>query len=134
VLPSPITATFLDSPAKASPAVSVWQLGLAAENSLPFHAPFAHIVAGLGRFSFPWAADLGDLFHGWGLSQMNVRMLSPLDAVQYRHVMLHAYRHAADAFTSTLQERAAEPLSWWANRLGMEILEITSPWEMESGK
>ena len=65
---------------------------------------------------------------------MNVHMLSPLDAVQYRHVMLHAYRHAADAFTSTLQERAAEPLSWWANRLGMEILEITSPWEMESGK
>lgn len=73
---------------------------------------------GLGRLSFLWAADLGDLFHGWGLSQMNVHMLSPLDAVQYRHVMLHAYGHAADAFTSTPQERAAEPLSWWANRLG----------------
>jgi hypothetical protein len=49
---------------------------------------------------------------------MNVHMLSPSDAVQYRHVMLHAYRHAADAFTSTPQERAAESLSWWANRLG----------------
>jgi ribosomal protein S18 acetylase RimI-like enzyme len=75
-------------------------------------------MAGLGRLSCLWAADRGDLFHGWGLLQMNVHMLSPRDAAQYRQVMLHAYGHAADAFTSTPQERAAEPLSWWANRLG----------------
>jgi hypothetical protein len=37
-LPSPITATFLDSPVQGLPTGSVWQLGLAAENSLPFPA------------------------------------------------------------------------------------------------
>jgi hypothetical protein len=31
--------------------------------------------------------------------------------------MLHAYEHAADAFTSTAEERAAEPLSWWEKRI-----------------
>jgi RimJ/RimL family protein N-acetyltransferase len=31
--------------------------------------------------------------------------------------MLHAYEHAADAFTSTVEERAAEPESWWAQRI-----------------
>jgi hypothetical protein len=61
-------------------------------------------MAGLGRMSCLWAADRGDLFHGWGLSQMHVPMLSPLDAVQYRHVMLHAYGHAADAFCLPLSE------------------------------
>jgi RimJ/RimL family protein N-acetyltransferase len=31
--------------------------------------------------------------------------------------MLEAYAHAADAFTSTAQERAQEPLSWWEERI-----------------
>ena len=31
--------------------------------------------------------------------------------------MLHAYEHAADSFTSTPEERAAEPDSWWVNRI-----------------
>ena len=31
--------------------------------------------------------------------------------------MLHAYEAAGDAFTSTAQERAAEPESWWVRRL-----------------
>ena len=31
--------------------------------------------------------------------------------------MLHAYEHAADSFTSTPEERAAEPESWWVNRI-----------------
>ena len=31
--------------------------------------------------------------------------------------MLEAYARAPDAFTSTLDERAAEPLSWWARRV-----------------
>ena len=61
-------------------------------------------MAGLGRLSCLWAADLGDVFHGWDLSQMNVHMLSPLDAVQYRYVMLHAYWQAADAICLPLSE------------------------------
>ncbi len=31
--------------------------------------------------------------------------------------MLHAYEHAADAFTSTPQERAQEPDDWWIRRV-----------------
>ena len=31
--------------------------------------------------------------------------------------MLHAYESAPDAFTSTPDERAAEPESWWVNRI-----------------
>ena len=31
--------------------------------------------------------------------------------------MLHAYAAAADAFTSTPEERAAEPESWWISRI-----------------
>jgi ribosomal protein S18 acetylase RimI-like enzyme len=30
--------------------------------------------------------------------------------------MLHGYAHAADAFTSTPEERAVMPLSWWVKR------------------
>ena len=39
------------------------------------------------------------------------------DAERYRALMLHAYTAAADAFTSTADERAAEPASWWAARI-----------------
>ena len=31
--------------------------------------------------------------------------------------MLHAYEAAADAFTSTAEERASEPMSWWVTRI-----------------
>ena len=31
--------------------------------------------------------------------------------------MLHAYEHAADAFTSTPEERAREPEEWWVKRI-----------------
>jgi ribosomal protein S18 acetylase RimI-like enzyme len=48
---------------------------------------------------------------------MNIVVLSASDAPQYRAVMLHAYEHAADSFTSTPEERAAEPESWWVNRI-----------------
>jgi len=37
--------------------------------------------------------------------------------MEYRSLMLHAYEHAADAFTSTREERAAQPDSWWVNRI-----------------
>ena len=35
----------------------------------------------------------------------------------YRSLMLEAYEFAADAFTSTADERAAEPESFWATRI-----------------
>jgi len=38
-------------------------------------------------------------------------------APSYRALMLEAYVEAADAFTSTAQEREAEPMSWWAQRI-----------------
>ena len=48
---------------------------------------------------------------------MRVIRLSATDATAYRSLMLHAYEHEADAFTSTAEERAAEPLSWWEKRI-----------------
>jgi len=48
---------------------------------------------------------------------MHVIRLRAADAAEYRSLMLHGYEHAADAFTTTAQERAAEPLAWWENRI-----------------
>ena len=48
---------------------------------------------------------------------MHVTRLVATDAARYRQLMLHAYEVAADAFTSTPDERAAEPDSWWMNRI-----------------
>jgi RimJ/RimL family protein N-acetyltransferase len=48
---------------------------------------------------------------------MRIAALTAADALQYRELMLEAYVQAADAFTSTAEERAKEPLSWWANRI-----------------
>lgn len=48
---------------------------------------------------------------------MRTAALTAEDAPQYRELMLEAYVQAADAFTSTAEERAKEPLSWWVNRI-----------------
>ena len=48
---------------------------------------------------------------------MRIALLQPSDAPQYRALMLQAYELAADAFTSTAGERAAEPEAWWVNRI-----------------
>ena len=48
---------------------------------------------------------------------MHVALLQPTDAPQYRALMLQAYELAADAFTSTAGERAAEPESFWVKRI-----------------
>ncbi|WP_298827086.1 GNAT family N-acetyltransferase [uncultured Piscinibacter sp.] len=48
---------------------------------------------------------------------MRISALTANDALQYRELMLEAYVQAADAFTSTAEERAKEPLSWWVNRI-----------------
>ncbi|PUE09398.1 hypothetical protein B9Z51_11020 [Limnohabitans sp. T6-5] len=48
---------------------------------------------------------------------MQITRLTPADAIAYKALMLHAYEHAADSFTSTPQERALQPDSWWINRI-----------------
>ena len=46
-----------------------------------------------------------------------VRRLVPDDAPAYRALMLDALRNHPDAFTSSAEERAAQPTDWWAWRL-----------------
>ena len=48
---------------------------------------------------------------------MHFAALSASDAGPYKALMLHGYEHAADAFTSTPEERAKEPDEWWVARL-----------------
>ena len=48
---------------------------------------------------------------------MHVARLAASDVPRYRALMLHAYEAASDAFTSTAEERAAEPESWWLKRV-----------------
>lgn len=48
---------------------------------------------------------------------MRVALLTTSDAPRYRDLMLEAYAQAADAFTSTAAERAAEPPGWWEQRI-----------------
>jgi RimJ/RimL family protein N-acetyltransferase len=49
---------------------------------------------------------------------MTIRRLIPEDVPEYRQLMLEAYERHPDAFTSTVSERAALPMSWWESRLG----------------
>jgi ribosomal protein S18 acetylase RimI-like enzyme len=48
---------------------------------------------------------------------VGVAVLVSADAARYRALMLEAYAQAPDAFTSTPQEREAEPESWWVRRI-----------------
>jgi ribosomal protein S18 acetylase RimI-like enzyme/ketosteroid isomerase-like protein len=48
---------------------------------------------------------------------MHIALLQAADAVRYRGLMLQAYALAADAFTSTPEERAAEPEVFWVRRI-----------------
>lgn len=48
---------------------------------------------------------------------MNVQRLFPQHAPAYRALMLEAYAAHPDAFTSTVAERSALPMSWWEARL-----------------
>jgi GNAT superfamily N-acetyltransferase len=48
---------------------------------------------------------------------MHVTLLQASHAERYRSLMLEAYVQAADAFTSTAEERAAEPPAFWVKRI-----------------
>jgi RimJ/RimL family protein N-acetyltransferase len=48
---------------------------------------------------------------------VKIHRLQPSDAGAYRALMLEAYAAHPEAFTSSVAERAALPLSWWQTRL-----------------
>jgi GNAT superfamily N-acetyltransferase len=48
---------------------------------------------------------------------MHIARLQASDAAKYRALMLEAYENAPDAFTSTPEERAAEPEAFWVRRI-----------------
>jgi RimJ/RimL family protein N-acetyltransferase len=48
---------------------------------------------------------------------VTVTVLAASDAAPYNALMLHAYEHAADAFTSTPEERAKESDEWWVKHI-----------------
>lgn len=50
-------------------------------------------------------------------SAFKIERLQARHAAAYRNLMLDAYTRHPEAFTSSTEERAALPLSWWENRL-----------------
>jgi len=52
---------------------------------------------------------------------MIIRTLGAGDAEAYRGLMLEAYGAYPQAFTSSVAERAAMPLSWWEKRLSSPL-------------
>ena len=48
---------------------------------------------------------------------MKVAVLTAEHVECYRALMIEAYSEATDVFTSTPEERAAEPVSWWIRRI-----------------
>ncbi|VVM53199.1 hypothetical protein PS662_00919 [Pseudomonas fluorescens] len=52
---------------------------------------------------------------------MWIEPLVPSHALDYRALMLEAYDLHPQAFTSSVRERAAMPLSWWESRLSSPL-------------
>ncbi len=52
------------------------------------------------------------------MDMVEICKLGLSDAEDYRTLMFHGYEHCPQAFTSTVEDRAALPLSWWEERLG----------------
>lgn len=48
---------------------------------------------------------------------MAATILTPAHVSSYKALMLHAYEHAADAFTSTLEEGVEQADWWWTERI-----------------
>src|SRR6185295_2141453 len=51
------------------------------------------------------------------MHSLHIARLIASDVSRYRELMLYAYAAAPDAFTSTPEERAAEPEAWWLKRI-----------------
>lgn len=52
---------------------------------------------------------------------MPIQRLDASHAMQYRALVLEAYKQHPEAFTSSVAERGAMPLSWWESRLSGEL-------------
>ena len=52
---------------------------------------------------------------------MLIERLDASHALAYRELMLEAYDRHPQAFTSSVRERAAMPLSWWEGRLTSKL-------------
>ena len=65
---------------------------------------------------------------------MRISALTGQHVHAYRELMLEAYEHAADAFTTTVDERRAEPMSWWVNRIGSRdgLTQAFGAWDKEA--
>ena len=50
-------------------------------------------------------------------ARLIAQRLKPVDAEDYRALMLEAYAQHPEAFTSTVAEREVLPLSWWQERV-----------------
>ncbi|ARB28498.1 GNAT family N-acetyltransferase [Pseudomonas tolaasii] len=62
---------------------------------------------------------------------MIIRTLGAGDAEAYRALMLEAYGAYPQAFTSSVAERAAMPLSWWEKRLSGPLDQLLGGFEGE---
>ena len=62
---------------------------------------------------------------------MNIRDLVASDAQAYRALMLQAYGVYPQAFTSSVAERAAMPMSWWEKRLESPLDRVIGGFEGE---
>ena len=51
---------------------------------------------------------------------MTIRRLELMDTHAYRGLMLDAYARHPEAFTSSMEERAALPFAWWQSRVSPE--------------
>ncbi|WP_395608973.1 GNAT family N-acetyltransferase [Pseudomonas sp. B22129] len=60
---------------------------------------------------------------------MIIRTLGGGDAEAYRALMLEAYGAYPQAFTSSVAERAAMPLSWWEKRLSGPLDQLLGGFE-----
>lgn len=64
---------------------------------------------------------------------MTTVRLTPQHAEAYRALMLDAYARHPDAFTSSVDERAALPLAWWEARLAQTPDAAEAVWASMAG-
>lgn len=64
---------------------------------------------------------------------MAIVRLLPHHAPAYRALMLDAYARHPDAFTSSVDERAALPLAWWEARLAQTPDAAEAVWASTAG-
>lgn len=67
------------------------------------------------------------------MAAASVVRLAPGNAPAYRALMLDAYARHPDAFTSSVDERAALPLAWWQARLASGPEATEAVWASVAG-